>query len=601
MTTGLLKTSPALVLLAFLCQVVAYGAEKEVVPVPPPIVKPLSVSTYIGRPVEIPLSIGGRIVEPMTVLIRKPPRLGTLGGLRRTGRGTATVLYTPDPRAGAGEDRFSFAAQSNDSPVSASATVRIELMEEPPRLEFPEELDFGTVFLGDTAEKILTVQNTGGGTAAWQIKPNPPWTIPGPGSYKLAGGRQALLRMVFAPTEERNFRDRIQMAPDSKSALTVIGAGVSPLSWSSEGIVFTPQDREKEATEIEVKNLTSEARTLALEWPECVKAAAETLVPANGRSVLQVQVIGGPQINYQGEAAARSGNFRSRIPIRIFPAPAKLEVVPEQKLTLAGDSKNAAQKGQFVVRNTGGTVAPLEVLAPEDVHVTPDSRDLILRAGQEQRFEVEAAGPAAAPRKIRIQSPACEPVELSAGAPASEHPKSSSPVENFLSLPQKPQENDSMPALPERPSPQEVPEVVSAEPHQIVLKWKLPSNKVAAVRIERRTIVAASNGGVAFNWIPWQGARIVLADGMATAQLEKLAASSLWTIHVVPLDENGSPGPPSPAIQVTTKSISRVRIPWWVWILPVGALIAGAVRFWRNHQQRLQIQDNERIARLEAK
>lgn len=124
---------------------------------------------------------------------------------------------------------------------------------------------------------------------------------------------------------------------------------------------------------------------------------------------------------------------------------------------------------------------------------------------------------------------------------------------------------------------------------------------MTAVRIERRTIVAASNGGVAFNWIPWQGARITTGDGIATARLERLPANRLWTIHVVPLDEKGNPGLPSPAFQIATKSIARLRIPWWIWILPAGAIIAAAVRFWRNHLQRLQIQDNERIARLEGK
>ena len=602
MTMGPHKTSPAIVLLALLCQIVAYGADKEQVPVPPPMAKSLTVSTSIGRPVEIPLSVGGRIVEPMTVMIRKPPRLGRLGEVRRTGRSTATVLYTPDPGAGPGEDRFTFAAQSNDSPVSAAATLRIELIEEPPRAEFPEELDFGTVFLGDTAEKKIAIRNSGGGIASWLINPNPPWSIAGSGSYKVAGGKETTMRLVFAPTEERDFRDRIQMAPDSKSVLAVNGAGVSPVSWTKDGIVFTPQDREKGSKEIKVNNQTPDERTLTIEWPEVLKAPGETVIPPNGAAVVQVQVVGGPQISFQGEAAARSGNFVGRIPIRIYPAPAKLEVKPERVLKLGGHSGIGAQKQQFIVRNTGGSDAPLEILAPAEVHITPDSRDLILRAGQGQVFEVELNSAEPAPRKIRIQSPACEPVELSLETTASQQAKSSLPVENFLGLPQKPVESPEMvPSLPGRSPAQEIPEIVSAEPHEIVLKWKLPSPGVSDFRIERRSIVAGSNGGVAFNWIPWQGAKIIITDGMVTARLEKLAANSLWTIHVVPLDERGNPGQPSPAFQIATKTIARLRIPWWVWILPAGAIIAAAARFWRSHQQRLQIKDNERIARLEGR
>jgi hypothetical protein len=596
------KTSPMIALLAFLCQVVAYGADKEAVPVPPPMPKSLTVSTAIGRPVEIPLSIGGRIVEPMSVMIRKPPRLGRLGDVRRTGRSTAAVLYTPDPGAGQGEDRFTFAAQSNDSPVSAAATVRIELIEEPPCPEFPEELDFGTVFLGDTVEKKIVIRNSGGGIASWLIKPNPPWNIAGSGSYKLAGGRETIMRLVFAPAEERDFRDRIQMAADSKSVLAVSGAGVSPVSWAKEGIVFTPQDRGKGTTEMKVNNQTPDERTLMIEWPEFLKAPGETVIPPSGAAVLQVQVVGGPQVNFQGEATARSGNFVGRIPIRIYPAPAKLETNPERVLKLGGHSENGPQKNQFLVRNTGGSDAPLEILAPAELHITPDSRDLILRAGQDQVFEVELHSAEPAPRKIRIQSPACEPIELSVESPASQQSKSSLPVENFLSLPQKPLESPAMvPSLPGRIPSLEMPEIVSSDPHEIVLKWKSPSPGGSDFRIERRTIVEGSNGGVAFNWIPWQGAKITTADGIATAHLEKLAANSQWTIHLVPLDENGVPGQPSPAFQIATKTITRLRIPWWVWLLPAGALAYAAVRFWRGRQMLLQIKDNERIARLEGK
>ena len=163
--------SLAIVVLAFLPLIFAYGGNKEEVPVPPPMAKPLEVSAFVGRPTEIHLTMGGRIVEPMTVLIRKPPRLGGLGELIRTSRGTVTVLYTPDPGVGPGADSFSFAAKSVDSPVSAAATVQIRLVDDPPLVQYPKELDFGAVFLGDTAEKNVAVRNTGGGTAFWQIKP----------------------------------------------------------------------------------------------------------------------------------------------------------------------------------------------------------------------------------------------------------------------------------------------------------------------------------------------------------------------------------------------------------------------------------------------
>jgi len=604
MNKGIYKTSFAIALLAGIYPISGFAAVKEDIPVPPPMAKPLVVTAYVGKSTEIHLTIGGRIVEPMAVLIRKPPRLGRLGELVRTGRCTATVLYTPGPEGGPGTDSFSFAAKSVDSPVSAAATVQIRLVEEPPLVQFPQELDFGPVFLGDTVEKKIAVRNTGGGTAFWQVKPNPPWSIGGSGSYRLAGGTEAVLRLMFAPTEERDFRDRIQMAPDSKSVLAVSGSGVAPVSWNKEGIVFTPKQRESGTMEWKVANLTSEERKITFEWPEVLKAPKETTVAPNGTSVLQIGVAGIPKLNYQGEAAARSGNFQRRVPIRIFPAPAQLDVEPAKVLKLGGLPQDGPSQGRFVVRNTGGSDAPVEILAPPGILVTPDSRDMIVRAGQEQAFEVQPENPKQARWSLRIQSPGCEPWDLAIEAPASKQGRASLPVENFLSLPpRKPEEGSRAgKVIPGRAPPVEKATILSAGPHEIVLTWKLPSPEASGFQIERRSIApGSSDGGVVVTWIPWQGAQFSSREGMVIARLEHLPARSLWTIHVVPLDEKGNPGQPSPPFQIATKPLQQLRVPGWVWLVTLAALAAGLARLWRKYQSGLHASENERIARLERK
>lgn len=602
MNKGIRITSLAIILLCFLLQARGYGADKADIPILPPMAKPLEVTAYTGTSTEIPLTIGGRIVEPTTVLIRKPPRLGSLGELERTSRETATVLYTPGPGAGPGTDSFSFAAKSVDSPVSASATVRIRLVEIPPRMEFPRELDFGTVFLGDTVEKDVAIRNTGGGIAFWQIKPSPPWRVSSPGSYQVAGGAESVLRFVFAPAEERDFRDRIQMTPDPESVLAVSGAGVAPVSWNKDGLVFLPKQRETGSAEIQVANQTPEERKMTFEWPEFLKAPKEILIPPNGTAALQVEVVGDPQINYQGGAPVRSGNFQSRIPIRIFPAAAKLAVNPDRVLKLIGNSNGGTQKGRFVVRNTGGSDAPVEILAPPEVLVTPDPRNLILSAGQEQAFEVQLESRKQDRWNVRIQSPACDPVELSLETPVSKQSGPSLPVENFLSIPKKPAVSSGMPgSVPGRVPPVKKPTILSSEPHEIVLTWKLPSPEASGFRIERRSIAPGTDGGVAVTWIPWQGAQLGFREGMAVARLERLPANTLWTIHIVPLDEKGKPGEPSPAFQISTQPMSQLRIPWWAWILCLAALAAGLVRLWRKYQASLHAVEDERIARLERK
>ena len=599
MKTGMRKFLLAIIVPSMLVGAVE-GAQKEPVLIPPPMAKPVTVSVTVGQPKEIVLTIGGRIEEPMTVLIRKPPRFGRLGDLQRTGRTTATVVYTPEPGAAAGEDSFLYAAKSMDSPVSASAAVRIHLVEDPPRLEFPEELEFGSVFLGDSAEKTITLRNAGGGIASGQLRPNTPWRISGSGTYKLSAGAESVLRVVFAPTEERDFRDKVQMTPDPRSVMSVSGAGVSPVSWNKEGIVFTPKQHETGKADLELSNHTPEERKLNVEWPVILKAEKEIVIPPNATVSLPVELLRNPSLNFEGAAAVRSGNFQAQIPIRIFPAAAKLEVIPERRLKLVATPPDAAPKGKFVVKNTGGSDAPLEILAPLGVIVTPDSRNLVLSPAQEQAFEVRLENSEPETPTLRIQSPTCEPVEISLEAPASKPDRAALPVEAFLTIPKKPMESPGIiPRALHGTSPLAKVDIVSSEPHEIVLSWKLPSPQAGDFRIERRIISPGSDAGVSVTWVPWQGARLAVDNGIVTARLERLPENTVWTIHVVPLDEMGHPGEPSPAFRIATKAGNPLRIPWWVWLPVMMLAAAGGLRLWQDRKMSAQTKDNDRISRLE--
>lgn len=593
------------VLMVFLCQIPVFAAEKnkEIIPPPPPMANPLTVSVYTGRPAEIHLTVGGRIVEPLSFLIRKRPHMGVLGELKRTGRNTAVILYTPDPGAGPGMDSFSFAAKSADSPVSASATVRIGLVEEPARIEYPQELDFGRVFLGDTVERNIVVRNTGGAIAFWQIKPNPPWTIARPGSYKLAGGNEAVLQLIFSPTEERDFRDRIQMTPDSKSVLTVSGTGVPPVSWNNDGIVFPPELRKKGTAEMTLTNRTPEERKITMEWPEFLKAPGEITLPPSGTSVLKIQLESAPQTNYQGEVEIRSGNFHSLIPVRIFPAPARLEIDPPQVLKLGEIPNSNLRKGRFVVKNTGGSDAPVEILAPLELLVSPDSRNLILSAGQQQAFEVQLENPPPDlySGKIRIQSRDNEPLGLVVEAKPARQNKTTLPVGHFLTIPEKSGENPGkVTPVPDSIPQMEKPAIVSTEPHEIVLTWKLRSPGASDFRIERKSIAPGTDGQVAIAWIPWQGARLSFAEGKAVANLVGLPANTFWTVRVVTLDPNGQRTAISPSFQIATLPLHRFQVPLWCWILLLLTLVAVLVRYWRKSRQSLHDIEDKRIAKLEG-
>jgi len=579
---------------------VAFAKDKESLQKPPPLAKPGVVSVYLGQPLEIDLNIGGRIVEPVTFLIRKPPRQGVLGELRRTSRTTASVLYSPDPDAAAGGDSFSFAAKSVDSPVSAAGTVQIRLIEEPALVDFPKEVDFGALFLGDTVERDVPVRNSGGGVASWKVRTNPPWSIRGPDTYSVSATKEAVLHLVFAPAEERDFLDSVQMAPDPKSILRVSGSGVSPISWSSAGVVFSPEQREKGAAEIVLTNRTPGERSLEVDWPDFLKARKMISLPGGESAAVQIEVDAPPAFHFQGDINIRSGNFHSTIPIRIFPSPAKLVTSPEKTLTLGKIQKEGLWKASFVVRNIGGADAPIQITAPPEILVVPDPRSLILGSGEEQAFEAQLQNskPARYSGTVRIESPACKPLELSIEAPGSAPGKASLPVGNFLNLPQTLEAGrDPAPAI-DQVSRTGKATLLSSTPHEVVLSWKLATRGTKTFKLERRSVSSGADDRVLIQWIPWQGAQISVNDDAVIARLVRLPANTLWTVRLVPLDENGQPGPPSPPFQISTQPLEKHSVPLWAWLAIFLVFVAVGVHFWRRYQVLLHSRANARIERL---
>ena len=143
--------------------------------------------------------------------------------------------------------------------------------------------------------------------------------------------------------------------------------------------------------------------------------------------------------------------------------------------------------------------------------------------------------------------------------------------------------------------------LLAVGPHEIVLIWNLPAPGAFGFQIERRSIAPGANGGVSITWIPWQGARLSISEGMATARIERLPANTRWTIRIVGLDENGTPGHPSQSFQIATLPLEQFSIPWWIWPALLAPLAAGLVHLRKKNQIRFLAKENERIARLEGK
>lgn len=590
------------------------GLSKAPEPVskPPPLAKATTVAGYVKEPLPIALNFSGRIVEPLRILIRKAPKHGTLGEVQRTGRNSASVLYTPDPSFGPGDDIFTFATQSVDSPVSAQASVSIRLAARPAVLEHPQELDFGTVFLGDSAERTLTLRNSGGSPAAGELRLSPPWSAAGDGKFRVAANSVTKVRVSFAPEEARDFRETVPLGPDA--SLVLQGRAESPITWPNDGLVFSPKQREGGLADLVLTNQTASERTVEIDWPEAIASPRTVSIAANATATVEARIPGSAAFAWEGVVPIRSGPFKAELPVQVYPAPAKLTVVPPQKLELAKQASARAFRGQITVKNAGGSDAPIQILAPE-LQVIPDLAQRVLSPGEEVGLEVvlERGGGRPFSGKLEIRSPACAGIALQVTAAASAsssaaRSQSIHPVASLLHLPPAAsavEPPDTHLPKPDLPSPRghAQPDVTlhSVTQHEIELSWPVGSPDTTDYRIEWRRLSPGPDGGVRMDWIPWQGGHITIANGVATARLVRLPSNARWTIHIVPINASGQPGEALTPFHIGTLPPKKLQIPWWAWLLILATAGAGAKRIWQHFREAANAKDNLRIARLEGK
>ena len=584
----------------------AFAKEKDVLLIPPPMAVAQEVATRAGCPATITLTVGGRIAEPLAFLIRRPPQTGVLGEIRRTGRNTAEVLYTPGGKAGAGGDSFTFAVQSFDSPVSAAARVRIRIVEAPPVLDFPREIDFGTVFLGQKAGQPLFLRNEGGGVSSGVVEADPPWSVAGAPGYQLVGGGKTVVPLEFAPSGEKEFVGSVRLGGDSRAGVVVRGRGAAPVTWSPEEVVIDSVRREAGGFSIGLVNRSPEPRIVIIDWPECVRAAREIPLQANGSGTVKAVIAPDFLLAFDGSLTLHSGGFTGHIPLRIAPAPARLELAPENELSLGEVKTGRSAHGRFRVKNTGGTDTRLRVIAARELNIFPDPSSLILSPGKEQTFEVqlEATKGGEYSGTIGIGADSGKDSELvvkalfaKEDAPAKGN-SGPQPVAKFLQIAPVASSGAEPPLPAGSGSPIRDVSVLLSTPHEIEITWKQKSPEVKNYRIERRRILPGANNTVLVEWVPWPEARVSIRDGNNVARFERMPSDGTWTFRIVALDASGAPQARSLPFRIFTQPTPSHTFLWWaLGILGLGA-VAAIGRKWRHHRRRLAEADDARIARI---
>lgn len=535
----------------------------------------------MGEPQTIPLKVSGRIVEPLRFLIRKKPRQGSLGEVRRTGPKTAEVLYTPAPGAKVGEDFFTYAVQSVDSPVSAPARIDIDLSLRPAVLEYPRNLDFGAVPLGDSARLDILVSNTGGKAAALQIRANPPWTLAETPPDGIKGGGQAVIGLIFEPGASGDFSERLPLTTEGGDFIVLRASSQGAFSWPSQGLIIATEARSHSGHSIPFTNLTGTDRIIEFEWPQGVEAPKHVEISANSTVPVPMALENvPPSFSFAGPVAFRSGNFTASFPLAVRPAPANLVFEPPEALDLGEMPVNGTARGKLLVSNTGGLPAGLRMEKPQQLAIRPDPSGVLIGPGDTVEFEI-SVNPSK-PGNFSLALHLAPPdgawhslkVHYSVRAPQ--------PVKNLLRIPAMTPKSEAAPEpLADIPLVEKC-VLVDSTFHSVTISWKVPSPDIKEFFIERRGIRPGEGGAPVEEWTRWEPVNIEISGATATARFRKLPAGTFWHVRIRSVDDQDRvTAPPRGFFRIATQPLPPL-LPDWFWWVAMPVALALLYRLWKK-------------------
>ena len=571
---------------------------KEETMVRPPMPESLDVVAYIGTKIEIDLHVAGRIQEPLTILIRKEPRIGTLSKpVRRINQNTFRVVYSTPADGFEGADFFTYAAQSVDSPVSYSAQVQISIKQRPAQLEFPRLLDFGDVPVGDTREMQVVVSNSGGKPVHFSPSLNQPWALVDAVPISISGGETKKIRIAFSPVTSGVFADKLTINSDSKEAISLRGASENPLQLPSEAILFTSKKRDNPEASVLFTNPTDTPRHLVFQWPKFLQAPSHITIDPRSSMEIPIRLKAIPSFSWDGSVPFSSGNFEGSLAIIVEAAPPRIELEPSTIQDLGELPFGTSANATLLLRNSGGRAVRLTMDVPKGIKVIPSPSGLLLEPGKTMTFDAVVTPPKAGTFDFLL--PVHSDSEPLGAFGIQVSARAAQPVERLLTIspisdaPKKP---DAL--LADIPPVDEC-ALVESKPHSITISWKLTSPDTKGFLIERREIKSGADGQIKTEWKPWEGADVQISGDTATAHFRKLPPGTFWNIRITGIDSKGQLGHQSNGFfRIETRPVGSF-LPVWAWI--VVALVGAGSAFWFLKNKVTFVRDDldARISNLE--
>lgn len=356
--------------------------------VTPSFAKPVKAVVFTGGEVEIPLKANAP-VGGTKYLLRSQPHMGALGELIATEDGRATIIYRHDPRSGTGMDEFTYAVQSPGAAVSSRATVSIQIINRPPHIEAPLEIDFGSMPVGSAVRQIVTLRNSGGEPFSGRMQFSSPWESE-LGRLEIPAGGSADVPVEFKPDAARAFSGTwyIDGGADGTS-IKLMGVGYVVLDVSPSFLKLQDSKDGSRSAKLTVANKTADPITIDFECPPEIHPISPLVIKGNRQVEVAVEASADRAIGGRTAVVVKEKRVFATVEILIPPLPASLSIRPSPTLDFGEISPGKSAVRELTLKNAGGIPAAIEISCPN--WILSDATHVLVKPDEQRDLRLEAA------------------------------------------------------------------------------------------------------------------------------------------------------------------------------------------------------------------
>lgn len=562
----------------------------------------LTIKVKRGVRTEIPLQIYGRRDELLKFLIRTPPEHGKITEPQRTGKETATVTYDPPADLNITHDRFFFSVQASEG-VSSPVEVTITITDALPILAIPGAVDFPKILAGTTTTKTIELSNRGGGLAVGEMVVDPPWRIAGSSTYRIGTGEVAAFKLVFEPKEGRVFEGAVSFSSNREHSTLLRGEAFTPLSVLPANVVMENNAGDPVRTgSFEISNQTDQSRTLQIRSDARLLMPERVSIPSHGKVTIPIQTLAADVDAIDAEIRIESDGFSMGVPVKAA-ALGPMFTLGANRVLLGRQPATKPGTGSLVIENTGGL--PGDVILTVAAPFVADPSKVVVNAGEKKSIQITLAS--SPPGKYRTwlevkggrqefevgleaelyasaaQKPVASGDATGASTPEGEisHPDSVLPGER--------RDKNLVPILPKGwgVASAQAPGVklLQSKPNSVTFEWPDKLSPATRFRFELRHLGLDASRELRVSWTEHPSVTVQHENGRYIATLADLRPSEISAVQVLPLNDQGEPGPRIFALSFSTAAAysSTQHISPLQWLLLallvcVGAWVWRAVR-----------------------